>query len=629
MIPFAVSLDNLDFDALVEIARSRLPVLAPDWTDYNYSDPGITLVELLCWVADTQIYSLARNRQDERAAMAALLGIVERGAKPAAGTLFPDPETHIAAATTIEAGTRLVAAGSGAPRLEVAHAVTLHPVEIQSITVTAHGTTVDRTAANAEPHDTFAPFGRPPSRDAMLALRLKGPLDKGDTVSIGFQLERDAAVADRLGGIAVSQWADGAEIPIAPEDITDTSDGFKRSGAVLLTLPHAPDGRTTELRFRARTNALMPRLLRIGVNALPVVQRATIRQQRFAGTGRPGQVLLLDPQACLPAGEPAPEQAWRLTREPEALSVEVEEDGKLAPWRPAMLADANSDARCFEMEEQSDGRGIGLRFGNGVNGRRVPEGAEILVSAEVSAGSRGTVRASLQWLLDGARTLWRNDEPIDGGEDADDLESLLVRMRTRLRDGRPLTSSADIAAAARALSPAYGIARAAVEEGWEPGRRRPATAATRTLLVTRDPQTSETPAWLRAIRGELAPRMPIGERLVVAVPEWRRFGVRIRASAAQRRLPREVERAIRDCLAARLPPGDSGKPHWPLGRDVTASELGGWIRRIEGVGAVSEASLVDEHGRPVEGGVLSIGRGALPLLDETLVDVAVSAGGGQ
>jgi hypothetical protein len=54
MIPLSAPIDDIDFDALVEIARANLPTLAPEWTDYNYSDPGITLIELLSWIADSQ-----------------------------------------------------------------------------------------------------------------------------------------------------------------------------------------------------------------------------------------------------------------------------------------------------------------------------------------------------------------------------------------------------------------------------------------------------------------------------------------------------------------------------------------------------------------------------------------------
>jgi hypothetical protein len=48
------------FQDLMEVGRARLPGLAPDWTDHNAHDPGITLMELLAWVSEAQLYSLGR-----------------------------------------------------------------------------------------------------------------------------------------------------------------------------------------------------------------------------------------------------------------------------------------------------------------------------------------------------------------------------------------------------------------------------------------------------------------------------------------------------------------------------------------------------------------------------------------
>src|SRR5262245_4094801 len=78
------------FDDLIEAGRSRLPSLAPRWTDYNAHDPGITLMELLAWVSEAQLYGLARMRRDERASYAALLGLRPEGPTPARGSLWPD-----------------------------------------------------------------------------------------------------------------------------------------------------------------------------------------------------------------------------------------------------------------------------------------------------------------------------------------------------------------------------------------------------------------------------------------------------------------------------------------------------------------------------------------------------------
>ena len=83
MSRLAPNLFDRRFADLVEQGRSRLPSLAPDWTDHNAHDPGIMLMELLAWVAEAQIYSLARARRDERGAYAALMGRNSRGARPA------------------------------------------------------------------------------------------------------------------------------------------------------------------------------------------------------------------------------------------------------------------------------------------------------------------------------------------------------------------------------------------------------------------------------------------------------------------------------------------------------------------------------------------------------------------
>src|SRR5258708_39376440 len=90
MKTLAPNLFQRRFQDLVEIGRARLPSLAPEWTDHNAHDPGITLMELLAWVAEAQLYSLSRLRRDERAAYAALLGISPHGTQGSSGLIWPD-----------------------------------------------------------------------------------------------------------------------------------------------------------------------------------------------------------------------------------------------------------------------------------------------------------------------------------------------------------------------------------------------------------------------------------------------------------------------------------------------------------------------------------------------------------
>ena len=54
-------LDDLRFQHdLVDEARRRIIRYCPEWTDYNLSDPGITLIELFAWMTEMLTYRLNR-----------------------------------------------------------------------------------------------------------------------------------------------------------------------------------------------------------------------------------------------------------------------------------------------------------------------------------------------------------------------------------------------------------------------------------------------------------------------------------------------------------------------------------------------------------------------------------------
>jgi hypothetical protein len=54
------NLDDRTFDDLVREGLSLLPAWAPEWTDHNASDPGITLVELLAYFTEILLYRIGR-----------------------------------------------------------------------------------------------------------------------------------------------------------------------------------------------------------------------------------------------------------------------------------------------------------------------------------------------------------------------------------------------------------------------------------------------------------------------------------------------------------------------------------------------------------------------------------------
>lgn len=52
--------EDLNFNDLVSRGMALLPVYAPEWTNHNPSDPGVTLVELLAYFTDILLYRTGR-----------------------------------------------------------------------------------------------------------------------------------------------------------------------------------------------------------------------------------------------------------------------------------------------------------------------------------------------------------------------------------------------------------------------------------------------------------------------------------------------------------------------------------------------------------------------------------------
>jgi len=59
------NLDDLRWDALVEEGRSLIPAYAPEWTNHNPSDPGITLMELFAFATEQLMYRANRITNEQ------------------------------------------------------------------------------------------------------------------------------------------------------------------------------------------------------------------------------------------------------------------------------------------------------------------------------------------------------------------------------------------------------------------------------------------------------------------------------------------------------------------------------------------------------------------------------------
>ena len=81
------NLDTRRWDDLVEEGRALIPRYAPGWTDHNAHDPGMTLIELLAWQVEQEMYRANRIPDHNRRKFLALVGFPVDSPRPAKVTL--------------------------------------------------------------------------------------------------------------------------------------------------------------------------------------------------------------------------------------------------------------------------------------------------------------------------------------------------------------------------------------------------------------------------------------------------------------------------------------------------------------------------------------------------------------
>ena len=63
-------LDGDDYESIFQRARSRIPALTSEWTNFNAADPGITTLQTFAWLFDTLHYYMNASGEAVREAAA-------------------------------------------------------------------------------------------------------------------------------------------------------------------------------------------------------------------------------------------------------------------------------------------------------------------------------------------------------------------------------------------------------------------------------------------------------------------------------------------------------------------------------------------------------------------------------
>lgn len=632
------------FDDLVEAGRSRLPSLAPTWTDYNAHDPGITLMELLAFVAEAQIYSLARMRRDERAGYAALAGLARQGPLPARGALWPDrddpssPFLSYQQPVVIEPDALVRTEGGDTPPFHPTHRILWTAGRITTLEARlADGQRIDLTQDNnGQGERPFEPFGARAGAGDVLRLEYETLGERGifpkrrDAAAqawwpIGVRvapalraLDADAPDATLPAALAVDLCAGGARIALPVK--SDGTRGFTRSGVLLLDLSAVPDspsaagrpapgtpafgapGAALALEIRAPGGfARAPRILAIEPGVLPIVQGGTVQAEAHTTTGMPNQRIELDVPGLRFGGD-AP-----------AVAVRVREAGEWRAWRAVEdLATCGPDDLAYLLD--ADG-GV-LWLGNGVNGHLPERESEIAIDYPHCEGSTGNTARGKRWTVRGiADAFGVNLEPVAGGRDADSDIDLRRTARRQVAAAHALVTAQDIVDAALGLGD-LEVARAEVHLAAplaDASREVVLIALRARATADESPVAPETDRWLHALRRALLARLPLGTRLRVRAPGYRSFAVQARIEAQPQRDPAAVDAAVRARLrdAFTLTPRAGLAPR-RLGAAVSTADLTADIRRTAGVRRVLALQLIAD-GQAVP--AIKLGKLELPRLD--------------
>lgn len=603
----APNLDTRTFDQLKSEALARIVRYLPEWTDFNESDPGMTLVELFAWLTETMLYEMNRVPNMTYIKFLQFLGLELEAPEPAVGYLtfnadpsaIPPPGSE---SITVPSGTRVAAqpAGGGAQVVfETVNALDLVRVPLTDVQVYDGATFTVLTSANNKDGVTYRPFGWSPQPGSALYLGFTPPpppaspppgTTEGPQVrlfprQISFRVTLDAVA--QAGKPLICRDAVSAPAPVKLvweyrpdvnaaywrklETDGDDSNAFTREGVITVLGPsdimQTVEGRVADdrywLRVRLDSGAYPtgrePVIERISVNGVKAENLSTVRDEILGiSNGLPNQRFTFD---------------FRPVRA-DSVKLVVRDQDCEESWerRDDFFASGQDDADYVLRATAGE-----VIFGDDIQGRIPKAGAEIIARCyRYGGGVVGNVAArqvnSLQNSVQGVTEVF-NERPAVGGRDEQTDDDFLRCAPQQLLHHNRAVSADDYAALAQEVG---GIKKAIALPLYHPAYPGVQVPGAVTVLVIPDsnddaPRPSQDQ--LDAVCSYLATRRTVGTELHIAGPEYKAIQVSAKVSADPYTAFDEVARQVRVALNNFLDP--LGRSHEPPATAPAAGCPGG------------------------------------------------------
>ena len=621
--------------------RARIKGYTPEWTNFSTHDAGAALVQLFGEQMEPVIERLNLLPNKSLIEFLNITGANNLAATPAEAMLEFTIADGAPGSVLVPRGFQVSAppaTGEGDPVVfETEFDLYGAPSKIEKIFVQEGGAFTEIDAS-----ETYRPFGDRPIPGRALLLGLAGEVAPTNFLSLGIGI---AAVAGTpppasTGGIdpvpvasgPMLRWEilDGATYEVA-EVVRDETGGLFRSGIVELNLPRRwRPGRPEGLEEEVETNLRWLRLrimfgqfdenLRfsfVKLNMTRAIAARTIfdeildpvpdsqnRQMRVSQTPViPGSLILEvdDGGFESPLDVPGIGEESAADEETDVPGVEAATGFVGRRWKQVDdLLDHGSDDEVYTL----DAEGGVVTFGDGINGKALPQGFRHVRAARyrVGGGAAGAVAADeITTMLSSAAfvSAVTNPMPASGGMDRESEANAIRRGPQEFRArGRAVTVADYALMALRA--PGAQIIRAHAVSGFHPSLPgRPIPGVVGVFVVPPDrgegPPTPDENA-LRAVSKHLTSQLaPLGVEVVVAAPRYHKIravaGVvidpAVDSSETIRRLIKELNTYLHP-----LTGGEDGQG-WPFGATLQYSVL---VRRLlartRGLLAVSTLNFI-------------------------------------
>lgn len=617
----APNLDDRKFQDIVSEARNKIPLYCPRWTDYNLSDPGVTLIELFAWMVDMLLYRLNRVPDKNYIKFMDLIGIRLEPPKPAAVNVTfrlstPQPEP-----VTIPHGTEVATV-----RTETQDAIAfttdrdftiLLPTLAHALITPDDSTFTDVMSALRNSDIQTPIFEQTPQENNALYLGYDESLD-GHTLVLSIESRIEGIGVDPRNPPLAWEYWDGKQERWSPLRLeSDTTGGLNTNGQVILHIPsttvmtevngtHACWIRCRAIKPRPGQRAYgnSPRVVSIGSDSMgctvPASHALRITDE-FLGRsdGAPGQKFQL-------------QNVPVLSREPgETIEVETENEGEFEPWQEvtdfAGSGPADPHFTCDSVSgEIQFGPSIRQPSGQEHQYGKVPPSERRIrfssyrcgggVIGNVGEGTIRVLKSSIPYV-DSVNNL----EAARGGIDAETLESAKLRAPKVLRSNIRAVTKEDFEYLALEASPRVARARC-ISPGDIADTHGPPPGTVRLLLVPSVPDGGgyipiEQLAVPRLVREEvqsyLDERRLLATRLEIDTAKYVPVAVvaqvRAKRSSSHQKVAADVEKRLYSYINPVC--GGADGSGWPFGRSLSLSELYAALQGIPKVDYIEEVKL--------------------------------------